>query len=214
MDWKLASEDVCFMVISQLQDCLRGSGGTRSLYSGTLCQSCYPVYWQWRKSVKIIGGDETEPSKVAHIISRKPRKYIRYFSPKTGGLRKKKKKWASSKLSHILRPKSEILTFYCPKTGGLQKKKKKKRSSSILILIIRSLFYTETISRFLQGTKNNFAGYDILLGGMIDKLLGGWSPQCIPPSKIIGGDASPPQKVHPPHPPRDLRPCVLVYCFL
>ena len=26
---------------------------------------------QWRTSVKIIGGDETEPSKVAHIISRK-----------------------------------------------------------------------------------------------------------------------------------------------
>ena len=47
---------------------------------------------QWRKSVKIIGGDETEPSKVAHIISRKPLKYIRYFSPKTGCLQKKKKK--------------------------------------------------------------------------------------------------------------------------
>ena len=25
---------------------------------------------QWRKSVKIIGGDETEPSKVAHIKKR------------------------------------------------------------------------------------------------------------------------------------------------
>ena len=55
---------------------------------------------QWRTSVKIIGGDETEPSKVAHIISRK---FATEFlgnlgntfvisSPKTGGLKKKKKK--------------------------------------------------------------------------------------------------------------------------
>ena len=65
-----------------------------------------------------------------------------------------------------------------------KKKKKKEKSSSILILIFRSQFHAETILQFLQGAKNNFdnfAGYDKLLGGMIDKLLGG-----------IGGDASPP----------------------
>ena len=52
------------------------------------------TFTQWRTSVKIIGGDETEPSKVAHIISRKFATEflgnIRYFSPKTGGLQKKK----------------------------------------------------------------------------------------------------------------------------
>ena len=54
----------------------------------------------------------------------------------------------------------------------------------------------------MQGAKHkfdNFAGYDKLLGGMI-------------------GDASPPQKLlggmHPPHPPRDLRPCNKVYIMV
>ena len=115
-------------------------------------------------------------------ISRKPRKYIRYFSPKTGGLQNKKKKRSSSKLSHILRPNTEILTFFLPKIRW-SPKKKKKRSSSILILIFRSLFYAETILRFLQGTKNNFAGYDKLLGGMIafpSPLKNYWGG-CIPP---------------------------------
>ena len=54
----------------------------------------------------------------------------------------------------------------------------------------------------MQGAKNNFdnfAGYDKLLGGMIDKLLGGMIGDASPPQKLLGG-------MHPPHPPRDLRP--------
>ena len=84
---------------------------------------------QWRRSVKIIGGDETEPSKVAHIISRK---FATEFLGNLGNtfvisaqkqVVSKKKKRSSSKLSHILRPKSEILTFFLPKIRWSPKKK-------------------------------------------------------------------------------------------
>ena len=46
----------------------------------------------------------------SHGISRKHRKFHRFFSPKTGGLQKKKR--SSPNLSLILRPKSEIQTFF------------------------------------------------------------------------------------------------------
>ena len=70
------------------------------------------------------------------------RKYIRYFSPKTGGLQKKKKR-SSSKLSQILQPILEILTFFLPKIrwSPNKKKKKKKRSSLKLSQILRPKFY-------------------------------------------------------------------------
>ena len=85
---------------------------------------------QARISVKIIGGDETEPSKVAHIATE--------FLGNLGNtfvisaqkhMVSKKKKRSSSKLSHNLRPKSEILTFFLPKIRCSPKKKKKRSSS-------------------------------------------------------------------------------------
>ena len=170
---------------------------------------------QWRKSVKIIGGDETEPSflsaQIHSLFQPKNR-----WSPK----KKKKKERSSTKLSQNLRSKSEILTsFFLPKIRCSPKKKKKKKSSTRLSQILRpkseiltfflpkfrwcpKVFiyidsdFSAIILRFLQGTINNFdnfAGYDKLLGG-----------GCIPPHpplKNYWGDASP-------HPPRDLRPWV------
>ena len=52
-------------------------------------------------------------------ISLKARKFKRFFSPKSGGLQKKKK--SSPKLRLIFRPKSEIQTFKggCFPLGGL-----------------------------------------------------------------------------------------------
>ena len=68
-------------------------------------------------------------------ISRKPRKFNCYYSPKAGGLRKKKTKRSSSKLSLIFWPKSEILTFFQPQNKWSPKKT--KTSSSKLSLIFR-----------------------------------------------------------------------------
>ena len=51
------SADTTFYGWDLLSKCLQTSE-----YSHVRCQ--------WRKSVKIIGGDETEPSKVAHIKKR------------------------------------------------------------------------------------------------------------------------------------------------
>ena len=51
------------------------------------------------------------------------RKFKRIFSPKTGGLQKKKGR-SSPKLSLIFRPKSEIQTFFQPKNRWSTKKKK------------------------------------------------------------------------------------------
>ena len=48
-------------------------------------------------------------------ISRKARKFIRFFSPKTGGLQQKKKR-SSPKLRLIFRPKSEIQTLFHTKS--------------------------------------------------------------------------------------------------
>ena len=50
-------------------------------------------------------------------------KFQRFFSPKTGGLQKKKKR-SSPKFRLVFRPKSEILTFFRPKQVVSKKKKK------------------------------------------------------------------------------------------
>ena len=57
-------------------------------------------------------------------ISRKTRNFKRFFSPKTGDLRNKKKR-SSRKLRRIFRPKSEIQTFFQPKNRLSPKNKKK-----------------------------------------------------------------------------------------
>ena len=145
-------------------------------------------YWGgWNRAIKSCTYNFSE---ICDGISRKPRKYMRYFSPKTGGLQKKKKKRSSSKLSHILRLKSEILTFFLPKIRWSPKKKKKvfiDIDSDFSVIILSwdnfTIFCRER-KTILQGTINYW---------------GGWL-HSHPPSKIIGGDASP-------HPPRDLRPC-------
>ena len=53
-------------------------------------------------------------------ISRKARKFKRFFCPKTGDLQKKR---SSPKLRLIFRPKSEIQTFFPPKNRWSQKKR-------------------------------------------------------------------------------------------
>ena len=53
-------------------------------------------------------------------ISRKARNFKRFFSPKPGGLQKKR---SSPKLSLIFRPKTEIQTFFQPKNRWSSKKK-------------------------------------------------------------------------------------------
>ena len=61
----------------------------------------------------VLESESHDLSKNCDGISRKPRKFNRYFSPKTGGLQKKKKKKRySPNLSLIFRPKSEIQTFF------------------------------------------------------------------------------------------------------
>ena len=108
---------------------------------------------QWRKSVKIIGGDETEPSKVAHIKKRivacrrgnlENTVFIEIESNSSAKIgnsnvfsaqkqvvskkKTKKKIRSSSKWSQVLRPKSEILTFFLPKNMWSPKQKTKTKT--------------------------------------------------------------------------------------
>ena len=61
-------------------------------------------------------------------MSRKDRKFKRFFRQKVGDLQKKKKKKKRSSLKFrvIFRPKSKIQTFFPPKIKWSPKKKKKK----------------------------------------------------------------------------------------
>ena len=64
-------------------------------------------------------------------MSRKDRKFKRFFRPKSSALqkkkKKKKKKRSSPKFRVIFRPKSKIQTFFPPKIKCSPKKKKKKK---------------------------------------------------------------------------------------
>ena len=169
-------------------------------------------------------------------ISRKPRKYIRNFSPKTDGLQKKKKR-SSSKFSHILRPQSEILALFLPKIRCSPKKKKKKKKKGLHRNLVTFFgrnrkFWRSFCQKLgdLQKKKKGlhrywfwFFGHNFtlrqfyefcrvrktiltILQGTIN-YWGGWS------INYWGGwlGMHPPSKIiggmHPPHPTRDLRPC-------
>ena len=95
-------------------------------------------------------------SKDPDEISRKPRKFKRFFRLKSGGLQKKKKKWSSPQLRLIFRPNRKFKRFFSPKSGGLQQKKKSKRSSPKLRLIFRP---NSEIQTFEGGLFSFWGGY-------------------------------------------------------
>ena len=87
-------------------------------------------------------------------ISRKPRKFERFFRPKTGGLQKQKR--SSPKLRLIFRPKSEIQTFFPPKNRWSKKKRKKifteiETDFSTKIGNSNDMYFTTSAPNFLWG---------------------------------------------------------------